>query len=154
METPEQKELEKFIHQQLKKLPEHEAPDTLVTNVFAALAARENLPWWKQPFTAWPKNTQGILFAVLTVIFVSVVYIAWRPAASLSLSALPEKVSSFTWIARVVESLGATALSVVRGLSWQWFVAMGVVFVMLYAACVATGFALYRVTARTASPAA
>jgi len=148
METPEQKELEKFIHQQLRKLPEHDAPVNLVANVFAALAARGNLPWWKQPFTYWPKNTQGILFAALSLIFVAVVYLAWRPAEAINVTTLAERASSFAWIGRMVESLGGTALAVVRGLSWQWFAAISMVFLILYAACVATGFALYRITAR------
>ena len=65
METPEQTELEKFIDQQLKKLPEREAPDALIANVFATIAARENSPWYKQPFTSWPRNTQALLFVSL-----------------------------------------------------------------------------------------
>ena len=72
--------LEKFIDQQLKKLPEREAPDNLVANVLAALAARENRPWWKQPFTSWPRNSQAFLFAALSMVFAGVVYLAWRPA--------------------------------------------------------------------------
>lgn len=154
METPEQQELEKFIHQQLRKLPEHEAPENLVANVFAAIVARENLPWWKQPFTYWPKTTQGLLFGVLTAAFIALVYFAWRPAESLSVSSLVERASSFAWLINFLESMAATALTLFRNLSWHWFVAMGVVFMTFYAACLATGFALYRITARPASSAA
>lgn len=154
MDSPEQQELEKYIHQQLKKLPEREAPENLVANVFAAIAARKKLPWWKQPFTSWPKNRQAVLFAGLTMAFVALVYLAWRPAESLSADALVERASSFVWIRTFLQAIGAAALSVLRSLSWHWFAAFGVVFVAMYAACLATGFALYRITARPASSAA
>lgn len=154
MDSPEQQELEKFIHQQLKKLPEREAPENLVANVFAAIAARKNLPWWKQPFTSWPKNSQALLFTALSVAFLAFVYFAWRPAESLSADALVERASSFAWFGKFLESIGTAALSVLRSLSWHWFVAFGVVFMAMYAACVATGFALYRITARPAASAA
>src|SRR5688572_6306754 len=84
MELPEQKELEQFIHQQLKKLPEREAPAELVSNVFAAIAARENAPWWKQPFTSWPRNTQALLYTAVSLVFIVSVYYAWRPAEARS----------------------------------------------------------------------
>lgn len=148
METPEQTELEKFIDQQLKKLPEREAPDALIANVFASIAARQNAPWYKQPFTSWPRNTQALLFAALSIIFAGAVYLAWRPAEALSSSALTERASSFAWLGRMFETLASTGVDIIRGLPWQWLVALAVVLFAMYAACVATGFALYRITAR------
>jgi hypothetical protein len=154
METPEQKELEQFIHQQLRRLPEREAPENLMGNVFAALAARQNAPWWKQPFTSWPRTTQGLLYATLSLAFVAVVYFAWRPAEALNGSSLLERASSFAWLGRVLDTLASSALMVFRTVPWQWFVALAVVLLAMYAACVATGFALYRITARQGASAA
>jgi hypothetical protein len=151
METPEQKDLEMFIDHQLKKLPEHEAPEDLVTNVFAAIAARKSAPWWKQPFTSWPRNSQAFLYAVLAMLFSGVVYFAWRSPAVLNTDSVVERASSFGWIIRLAETLGSTAVSLLRNLPWQWFVAIAVVICAMYAACVATGFALYRITARQAA---
>lgn len=148
METPENKELERFIDQQLKKLPEREAPDALMANVFAAIAAREDAPWWKQPFTSWPRNSQVMLFTALAMIFGGAVYAAWRPAAAINAESLVERASSFAWIGRVFETLVASGVAIIRQLPWQWFVAIAVVLVAMYAACVATGFAIYRITAR------
>jgi hypothetical protein len=154
MDTHEQQELEKFIDHQLKKLPEREAPDKLVANVLAAISARQNLPWWKQPFTSWPRNTQVLLFAALSLVFGAIVYFTWRPAESLSVSALSEKASSFAWLGRTLEAAANSMLMVLRLVPWQWFVAITAVCVAMYAACVATGFALYRVTARQGARAA
>jgi hypothetical protein len=148
MELPEQKELEQFIDQQLKKLPEREAPEGLMSNVFAAIAARENAPWWKQPFTSWPRNSQALLYTALSLLFVAAVYYAWRPAEAINVHAISERASSFAWMGRLVETLSSTAVGILRTLPWQWFVAVAVVLVSMYAACVATGFALYRITAR------
>jgi hypothetical protein len=151
METTEQRELEKFIDQQLKKLPEREAPEALVSNVLAAISARENRPWWKQPFTSWPRNSQALLFAALSLGFAAIVYLAWRPAESLEVSSLGERVSSFAWVGRAVETMGNSGLMLLRIVPWQWLVAFAVVCLAMYAACVATGFALYRI-ARTPEP--
>ena len=148
METPEQTELEKFIDQQLKKLPEREAPDALITNVFATIAARQNAPWYKQPFTSWPRNTQALLFAALSIMFAGAVYLASRPAEALSSGALTERASSFAWLGRMFETLASTGVGIIRGLPWQWLLALAVVLFAMYAACVATGFVLYRITAR------
>ena len=154
MDTPEQRELEKFIDQQLKKLPEREAPENLVANVFAAISARESLPWWRQPFTSWPRNNQALLFAGLSLAFAAIVYLAWRPAEALTVNPIGESVSSFAWIGRAVQTLANCAVLVLRLLPWQWLVAFAVVCLAMYAACVATGFALYRVAGRQATSAA
>jgi hypothetical protein len=153
MELPEQKELEQFIHQQLKKLPEREAPEEMMSNVFAAITARENAPWWKQPFTSWPRNSQALLYTALSLLFVTAVYYAWRPAEAINVNAISERASSFAWIGRLAETLTSTAVGILRMLPWQWFVAVAVVLVSMYAACLATGFALYRITARQRSAA-
>ena len=150
METPENNELEKFIHQQLVKLPEREAPADLAASVMMAIAARRALPWWKQPFTAWPRSRQVMLFAALAAGFAGALWLAWQPAESLRAGvpgAIAERASAWAWIVRAVETLGNAAILIVRSLPWHWFVAIGVVLVMLYAACVATGVALWRIVA-------
>ena len=47
-----------------------------------------------------------------------------------------------------METLANVALVFVRILPWQLLVAFAVVCLAMYAACVATGFALYRVAGR------
>lgn len=153
METPDQHDLEQFIHQQLRKLPEREAPEDLVANVVAALAARHNAPWWKQPFTTWPRNSQSILFGALSLAFAAIVYFAWRPAEALGGNSIVERATSFAWIGRVLDTLASSAVALVRTLPWQWFVAVAVVLIAMYATCVATGLALYRITARQSAAA-
>lgn len=154
MDSTEQKELENFIHQQLRKLPEREAPEKLMTNVLAAIAAREKQPWWRQPFTSWPRNTQVLLYGVLSIAFIAVVYFARKPAEALDVGVITERASSFAWLGRLFDTLVSSGILVLRSLSWQWFVAVAVVITVMYLACVATGFALYRITARQGASAA
>jgi hypothetical protein len=145
MERSEEHELEQFIQAQLQKLPEREAPEDLVSNVMAAIAARQNLPWWKQPFTSWPRGSQGLLLVSLSALLGGLIYAAWRPAESVSLSALTEQVAAWSWIGRTIESITSSAAIILRSLPWQAFAVIGLLVTMMYALCVVTGLALYRV---------
>lgn len=60
------------LHAALRRLPDHRAPDTLASNVLAAIRARElavaRAPWYRRPATTWPAGprvTLGILAAAL-----------------------------------------------------------------------------------------
>jgi hypothetical protein len=147
MESPEQNELERFIHEQLRKLPEHEAPVNLVENVMKAIAAHESLPWWKQPFTSWPRNNQALLFAALALAFCGAVYAAWSPAEQLTAGSLVERARPFAWITGVAQTVFGSFMLAMRNLPWQWMAAIAAVFMIMYAACVGAGLALYRITA-------
>jgi hypothetical protein len=151
MELPETNELEKFIHAQLQKLPERDAPESLVTNVLAAIAAREKLPWWKQPFMHWPRGVQSTFFVALGAVFGGVLYGAGRAADTVSQVAVSEKVPSFGWIGTTVRSVGEALFLALGSLRMEWFLAIAIVFVLLYGACLAAGFALFKVTAGTVS---
>jgi hypothetical protein len=146
METREHQELEQFIHRQLQKLPEREAPEDLLANVMAAVRARENLPWWKQPFTSWPRGMQTLLFVVLGAAFGAAVYLAAKPADALSLDAVTEHASSLSWVATLFGSLTDYLLLAVQNMSWEWLMGIAIVFCVMYAACLGAGVALYRIT--------
>jgi hypothetical protein len=150
MDRSEHKELEHFIHQQLQKLPEHPAPEDVAANVMAAIRVRKTLPWWKKPFTCWPRGMQSMLFVLLGTSFGAIVYLASEPAQAVSLDAVTERASSLSWVGTLFSSLADFALLAAQSLSWQWLLAIGVVFSAMYAACVAAGVALYRVTSTAA----
>ena len=147
MESNQQKELERFIHEQLRKLPEHEAPVNLVENVFKAIAARQVVPWWKLPFTFWPRPNQTLLFAALALLFAGAVYLSWAPAEQLTASSLVERARPFGWVAGVAGTVFSSVALVLRTMPWSWFAALAAVAAVLYVACLGAGLALYRVTA-------
>ena len=147
MEAPEQNDLEKFIHAQLRKLPDRPAPDALVNNVLAAISRRQKLPWWKQPFTFWPKQVQVLLFAALGSLAAAAVYAATHAAAKVPVPDVAEKLSSYAWVWRGFRSISEALVLAVSSLPVQWLAAIGCVFLLFYGACIAAGFALFRVTA-------
>lgn len=57
--------LENFIHQTLRSLPNRPAPRSLESRVLAAIEARAALPWWKLSFAQWPAAAR-ILFVLLS----------------------------------------------------------------------------------------
>jgi hypothetical protein len=146
MDTREQQELEKFIHEQLQKLPERAAPDALVSNVLTAIVAKQERPWWKQPFTSWPKGSQIVLFVFLSGLLGSLAYAFSGPVEHLSLSALYERALSLAWVADLVRTLANAFVVMLKGATLYWLLAAAAVIVMMYAACIAGGVALYRIT--------
>lgn len=145
MESPEHNDLERFIDEQLRRLPQREAPAGLVRNVMKTIAARENMPWWKQPFTAWSRRKQMLLFVALAAAFGGALYLAWSPAEQLTAGSLIDKARPFAWISGVLETFFGSLWMALRSMPWTWLAAIGAVFMLMYSACLAAGVALYRV---------
>jgi hypothetical protein len=147
MQVPEQKDLEKFIHAQLQKLPDREAPESLVEDVLAAIARRKNLPWWKQSFTFWPRQVQFLLHVALASVFLAVLYATSRAADTVTVPDVSEQLSSCAWVGRTIRSIGEALVAALPGLPLQWLLAILLVVGLLYGACIAAGLALFKVTA-------
>lgn len=150
MDSPEQKELERFIDEQLKKLPDREAPAELIAKVLQSIEAREKAPWWKQPFTSWSQGRQALLIGSLATLAAGATYLAWVPAEQLTLNALAEQIRPFGWIADVAKTIATSVVLAARSIPTLWLAGIAGVFVAMYAACVGAGVALYRVTAASA----
>lgn len=58
--------LAQLVASELRALPMRRAPASLQSRVFAELARRQALPWWRQSFRAWPLAAQ-IAFAVVAL---------------------------------------------------------------------------------------
>src|SRR5688572_18233080 len=102
MKIPEENDLERFIHEQLRKLPDRPAPDDLVGNVLAAIAREKSRPWWRQPFTCWPRWPQTVLFTALLGLLGALAYVISGPAEQISFTSLYQKVVSLSWLGNVL----------------------------------------------------
>jgi hypothetical protein len=151
MELPEHNELEKFIHAQLQMLPEREAPEALVSNVLAAIAKHKKLPWWKQSFTFWPRHIQNMFFVALASVFLLAIYLSGRAADNVTVPDVSAQLSSYAWVGRTLRTIGETVFVTVSNLPLQYFVGFAMVFMLLYGACLAAGFALFKVTSSARS---
>lgn len=60
------KNLEQWIHQRLRALPELSAPGEIIrANVLRKIAAQQSMPWWKSPWLEWPRGMQIVSFMLL-----------------------------------------------------------------------------------------
>ena len=146
MEPSKNNDLEGFIHEQLRKLPEREAPAGLSREVLRAIAAREALPWWRQPFTEWPAGVRNGLYFALAALVCGVLWIVWKPAEHLTLFALMERAQSLSWVATVGDTLFKPFSIVRQNLGWMSLALCAAIFAMMYTSCLVTGLALWRVT--------
>ena len=143
MPIPEEQKLEQFIHAELRKLPEREAPEALIQNVFAAIARKEKLPWFQQAFTEWPRLNQIALVGSLSAFAAFLVWAAIPATEQVSVDALTEKVGTIAWLANAASSFFNALFMVAKSLPWQWATAIGVIVSgMAYLTCVAGGMAL------------
>lgn len=60
-------DLDRVLDRELKQLPGPRAPQTLLPRVMAA-AAQARVPWYRQPWVAWPADAQTASVAVLLVV--------------------------------------------------------------------------------------
>jgi len=56
--------LNDYIHRALRSLPDRDAPASLEERVFAEIARRDALPWWRQSFTRWPLAARAAFLVV------------------------------------------------------------------------------------------
>lgn len=86
---PTNPDWERRLHEELRKLPELEAPATLVPNVLAAIRARESgdgaRAWYRQPATSWPVALRFALAIAALVLFAVIAF----GASSIDPSAAP-----------------------------------------------------------------
>src|SRR6185369_3705745 len=122
MESPENNDLEKFIHAQLQKLPEREAPEALVSNVLAAIAKRKKLPWWKHSFTFWPRYIQNMFFVALASVFLAAIYFSGRAADNVTVPDVSAQLSFYAWVGRTLRTIGETLFVTVSNLPLQYLV--------------------------------
>jgi len=103
-------ELEQFIHQTLRSLPDRRAPRSLESRVLAAIEARAALPWWKQSFAQWPVAARCV-FLLFTGAFVKLGLMAavWVMAGFDRAQFTTAFSTQFAWVARAGNAVNGIA---------------------------------------------
>jgi len=148
MNEPNEKLLERLIEGELRKLPELQAPETLVHRVMLAVHAKERQPWWQRPWLTWPRAAQVISSALSAVTVAAFVYFgaaAWRAAGLGSpLDSIFQWISSLAplwdWLVTLANAL---ALVLQKAGQPYLLIALGIAAAM-YLLCLASGTACYR----------
>lgn len=145
MNTEPTDNLEEFIHARLAELPEREAPADLSANVLAFLAAQEQLPWYKQPWSQWPRLWQNLFLGLLLAATTALAWLVSPVANSLSLPSLMARLASLGWVFDFVSALFSSLFLLLNNSSWEFWAGAGAVCAGMYFACLSAGVALYRV---------
>src|SRR5688572_14402503 len=132
--------LERLIHQELRKLPTVKAPEALSARVLATVRAREALPWWQQSIWNWPVYARTVFLIVLAVAVAAMTGSTWwagEVAANYSSPAT-----------QILGTLGNAFLVLWRSLL-QNVVLFGLAFTgMLYLFCLGAGTMFVRVAVK------
>jgi hypothetical protein len=148
MNETNEKLLEQLIDGELRKLPELQAPETLVHRVMLAVHAQERQPWWQRPWLTWPRPAQVISSALSAATVAALAYFgaaAWRAAGIGSpLDRIVQWISSLAPLWDWLVTL-ANALALVLQKAGQPYLLIGLgIAAAMYLLCVASGTACYR----------
>jgi len=105
MNPHDPEKLERLIHRTLRSLPDLRAPHTLEARVLAAVAARAALPWWRQPFPAWPFAARAIFVLLSATVATGLVWLGMS-------GGLPDVAQLWARISAPFGELSALAASV------------------------------------------
>lgn len=148
MEKTPQQLLEDVIHRELSKLPEQQAPSTLVPRVLARIQAREQRRWWMRPWTQWPPVLQVALFPMLIGGVAGAVYCLWQGwqalIGAIELDALPEAFGNLSMVWDIVTTLGNALLLLARAAGTEWLLLATLIPMGMYCACLGLGTLCYR----------
>lgn len=133
---------EEALSRSLKKLPDPQAPDTLMPRVMEAVAAQERSPW---PRLAWRRASSGqrLAVAALASAFVALPLVYFLPSRVPS-----ECLASLEALRTVSDALDTVGAAVCEGCA-RW-AAAGVIVLMfaMYLTCLALGTAAYQIVRR------
>ena len=148
MNPQDNEPLEAAIHRVLRRLPDRKAPRGLEDRVFAELARRAALPWWRASFSHWPSSVRAAFFAGSAVAALLLVWTVVTVCASNGASQVAGGISeSFSWLvlARDIIAAAETRLRIaLSAMPTFWLLTAAGIVAFSYAALAAIGAATYR----------
>lgn len=148
MENNPQTNLEELIQRELSKLPERQAPQTLIPRVLAQIEARAHKRWWQCPWSYWPSSLKALSLPVMLGSAVGAVFgvsLQWNLFfANSSLAPMTDKLEWLSSVVDVLAALGNSVLVLGRAAGQQWLLLGLLVPVAMYLACVGLGTLCYR----------
>ena len=148
MNSQDEERLAAEIDQELKSLPELQAPPTLVLRVTAAIAQRRCLRWYRQSWDAWPIPLRVATLAVLAAFFASLCLVAWKLPGTESFLAVTRPVagwwSSLATLWNALNALITTLAQAVQQLGRGILLGCLGAVALAWAACLGLGTASLR----------
>ena len=148
MSNPKDKNagLERLLHGALRGAPERRAPAGLEARVFAAIAQRAALPWWRRSYSHWPVGAR-LAFVALSagLIWLSIEAVGRAPLGALPLE--QSAVFSSGWLREAAALGGVTSQlfeSLGRAIPFAWLAAGLTVGAILYVSLFGLAVTAYR----------
>ncbi|MGC8990544.1 MAG: hypothetical protein ACP5MD_10505 [Verrucomicrobiia bacterium] len=137
------------LDRELKSLPDHRAPPTLVPRVLAAIAARSTCPWYRRSWSTWPAGVRLAATAVVLVAAAASV-LGWADFARTAglFGAAADVVSDVFYLADAIVNLVVlVASAVATGLGRAYgpfLIGLAAVLIAMYVCCIGCGTLIYR----------
>jgi len=149
MNDVNERKLAEQLHRELHQLPNLKAPTTLGPRVLAAIAARQEAPWWKKSWASWPASMK-LAFLVTGIAAIAGLILAGAaiPQFGTLTSGVTESVGGmfaslkpyYDFAARFTTSVGLTLGAAGPKLYWYLATLIGIA----YATCIGLGTLGYR----------
>jgi hypothetical protein len=140
---------EDALTEELRRLPDVEAPETLIPRVMALIRAKARLPWWRQTWWHWPPAAQ--LFVLLSFLGLVIGLSCYGPQAWDALAASPLGQAVAGWLqalAPLADGLSALVNAfalIIRQTGTLALILTAVVCLAMYLSCLGLGTMMYRV---------
>jgi hypothetical protein len=143
MKSQYERELERVVDRVLKKLPEFEAPKSMVRNVTAALQARAATPWYRKPWQTWSLPLQvaclGLLFGAFGGLCFGVIQLTELEGLSELVEELAHWKGGLFAVFHVLEVLTQSAFLIFKQLGTGVMLGCLAALGISYAACIGLG---------------
>lgn len=146
---PNPQNLEELIHRELAKLPERQAPPSLVPRVLARIQAQEQRRWWQRPWSSWPRRWQLAFLPVVGSCAAGAVLVLFflesLGVGQWSFEPVWKTASFISGLWDVLSALGSAVLILARSAAPNWFWGLACLPVLLYLVCIGLGTLCFRV---------
>lgn len=143
MSSNHDKNLERFIHEQLRALPDRKAPRTLEFRVLAAIESRKARPWWHRSFASWPTPVKAA-FVGGSIALIACIIGVDSSEVGIGSRLIQHFNSSFKPIHTAASALGGSGEAIVKGIPSTWIYGGIALIGTFYAALVALGATAYK----------
>ena len=139
---------EEELGHELERLPELNAPASLVPRVMRAVEKKASAPWWRRSWADWPDAAQTALLVASVLLlggWVAALWIGWESNWA---SALATKAGllweSAVWAGEVAVTLARAMSMVLKSAGLLFWAAFLSICGLMYLACVGLGTACFR----------
>ena len=135
--------LERVIHEELRKLPSLRAPEGLSARVLATVRTHQALPWWHKSIWQWPQATRTAFLVVLAIVVAVITGSTWWAG-----DVAAKGVNAFTQTAQGLMPLGNAFLALWRAIPSSLLLFALAFSGMLYLFCLGAGTMFVRFAVR------